>query len=198
MKTDIDIYVTINSLKRYFYSMIKMNNKLIELLFFKGYDNFQKADLFLEVCDLIFKIIPTKLYNDNNIKIDEKAGILLIQDLKQIILPHFEKLKYENSDILTKMKKLRNKFEHEPHNIDSNFILSGNNSYRGFSLFNYIYKDEEISISTDELIKIINGLNKCFSDIQKTLANYRDNVILNKDIYYHRLINEHFCEIIIK
>ena len=198
MKTDIDIYVTINSLKRYFYSMIKMNNKLIELLFFKVYYNFQKADLFLEVCDLIFKIIPTKLYNDNNIKIDEKAGILLIQDLKQIILPHFEKLKYENSDILTKMKKLRNKFEHEPHNIDSNFILSGNNSYRGFSLFNYIYKDEEISISTDELIKIINGLNKCFSDIQKTLANYRDNVILNKDIYYHRLINEHFCEIIIK
>lgn len=190
----MDIYVTINSLKPYFYSMIKMNNKLIELLFFKGYDNFQKADLFLEVCDLIFKIIPAKLDNDN-INIDEKAGILLIQDLKHITLPHFEKLKYENNNILTKMKELRNKVEHEPHNIETSFILSGNHLYKGFSYFNYIYKEKNISISTNELIKVINKLNKCFSDIQQELANYKKDIILSNDTYYHKLINEHFCEI---
>lgn len=194
----MDIYVTINNLKYYFYCMIKINNKLIELLFFKGYDNFQKSDLFLEICDLIFKIIPVKVKKKENsavISIDENAGILLLKELKNIILPQYNQLKSENSDILIKLKRLRNKVEHEPHNIDTSFILSGNNLYREVSFFNYIYKGENISISTDELIKVINKLNKCFSDIQQELANYKKDIILNKDTYYHKLINEHFFEI---
>ena len=154
--------------------------------------------MFLEICDLIFKVVPvSKKKNDSVINIDETAGILLLKELKNIILPQYNQLIDECSSILIKMKKLRNKVEHELHNIDNNFILSGNNSYRGFCFFNYIYKDKNISISTDELIRVINKLNKCFSDIQRELANYKRDINLNKNLYYNKLINEQFCEIII-
>ena len=191
-----DKYTTINNLKPYFYTLININNKLIKLTCFKGYDNFQKSDLFLEICDLIFKIIPTKTLKDNIITIDENSGILLIDETKRIILPELKEMAEKYNAILVNMKKLRNKLEHEPHNIVKNFILSGQDIFRGFCFIKFQYKDKEISVSTGNLISIINYLNKSFTEIQKYLNRYSNDNILKGDHYYHELINEKFSEII--
>lgn len=197
LKKDEDIYTTVNNLKYYFYDMIKINNDLIKLLFFKGYSNFEKADLFLEICGLIFKIIPIRL-KCNNIVIDQESGILLIGELKDTVLPYLENIGKNYDSILYKIKKLRNKTEHQPHNIKIKFMLTENNTYRGFCFFAFKYNDEDLSVSSQDLINIINVLNECFSKIQIYLRNYSQNNILKQDYYYNSLINEHFCKIDIK
>lgn len=190
-----DKYTTINNLKPYFYTLININNKLIKLTCFKGYDNLQKSDIFLEICDLIFKIIPTKTLKDDVITIDENSGILLIDEIKRIILPELKEMTDRHNEILNNIKKLRNKLEHEPHNIMKNFILSGQDAFRGFCFITFQYKDKEISVSTNNLIIIINYLNQFFTEIQKYIGKYSNDKILKGDYYYHELINENFNEI---
>lgn len=192
-------YIIINNLKPYFYTLININNQLIRLTCFKGYDNFQKSDIFLEICDLILKFIPTKKLKNNKVLIDEESGILLINEIKKIILPEFQKIEQNHYKIISNLKKLRNKVEHEPHNIVRNFILSGECTFRGFCYITFQYKDSKISVSTDDLMVIINYLNQVFSKIQKyIISQYSKEEILKQDYYYHELINENFNEIITK
>ena len=88
-----------------------------------------------------------------------------------------------HNDILYRIKKLRNKSEHSPHEMNTKFILTGNNKYCSIE---FEIDSELIYIDTNEIMKLLTSLNIIFDKMINILSDHAiSNSFDNLAEYYN-------------
>lgn len=108
------------------------------------------------LCMELLRIIPLK-YETKKQKyiIKEDDGICDLNKNINFIIPEINKILQENWDTIMKIIRIRNKYEHEPHNIGA-AISAGSG---GFATITYSYKNEYITINSMLFTYIIYDIN---------------------------------------
>lgn len=135
---------------------------------------------FYYLCVELLRIFQFKKISDGVIKED---GICLLSASIDFLIKDLNNILFQNKEVFFKIKRIRNKYEHEPHNISSAFS-TGSGAYSGIGFY---YKDDLISINTMELTYIIYDLNILMDKIQ----NYIYDVEKNHQEEFDMFVNEY-------
>lgn len=143
-------------------------------------DPYEVEEWFYHISSELMRLFPIE-YNKNK-KINEISksdGILLLKEDIPFIADKFNKI-YENEiykNVFNNIMKIRNKFIHEPHNI--NYVFSvGSTTSCSMGLY---YKDKLLNISTISIGCIVQYINKVFSEIDKVVLKYLEEDDSYKD-----------------
>lgn len=134
-------------------------------------DNIEKQfheneQLFYEVISEIMRMIPIKKDKGSPqiVGLDSNSGILLLRTEVDFLLEEYQRI--INNDIyriiLQDISIVRNKFIHEPHNVNAAFYVGGKTSCS----MGVYYKDRLCSVSTLKLNNIIYELNTIFDKLK--------------------------------
>lgn len=157
-----------NGIYPYLRMLVKMNYMLDDLVKFdKSIEN--KVDIFFDLSSELMRLLPYKLEYDKNTGIIMKID-LLTNDGILLLRRHFDNLENDYQKMIDKyfvdlvqIIKIRNKYIHEPHNIQCDcFLFGDNHAYAGFK-----YKKEDYELNTNSLIEIVHSLNNTFKEIEK-------------------------------
>ena len=181
----VDTYLNINEIiNEYFNKMRKSFN----------HDEIEEKSYYLSI--ELMRMIPFK--GDKQLIINDKSGICLLKNNIDFLINDLDKILQENSDTLAKIKRIRNKYEHEPHNIKAAYSTSSG-AYAGIGFY---YKNELIPIDTKDMTYIIWDLNILMNKIQKFVytvekeheeefdifvKNYIKDIKIRKNIEYNNL-----------
>ena len=104
------------------------------------------------------------------------------EDYRNILQRHY--------DLLKRIKRIRNKFEHKMHG--ARIVSSGSGSG---SLFDATYQigDEAFDLTANELISLAKDLNTMFTKIQRLVGRFAYEQEKVDHPYYRRLIRYDFC-----
>ena len=127
----------------------------------------------------LFILIPCQIDNER-IKLKNEA-ILRFTPYFPFLKEDFEKMVKNNEEVLVRIKKIRNKIEHDPHMINARSVSSGT---AGSEItYQYGFDDEEateeekakieyFTINDKELKNIVQALNKIFDKIFSGFNKY--------------------------
>ena len=158
----------IYSTNDYFYTLYKCNQKLVKLCGADAIRNMiESKKIILEIIDDIPKIFPVSSDIKNNILvISSKNGLMRMENQVSYLRTDFEQLLSKHYTLIDNIKKIRNNYEHEMHNIKLVGASSGNNTSFTIELNNIKdNKDNIIRISTNQLIDIFKELNTIYSKL---------------------------------
>lgn len=154
----------INSIYKYFIILDRINKQFKFLIRTMKYEEIEEHFFYLST--ELLRLIPfTENKKDNSIFLNLKDGICLLKEHINFIESDLKKILQENTKTLLKIKKIRNKYEHEPHNVNGAFSTG----HSSFSAMGFYCRNELVSIDTMELTYIIYDLNKLFDKIEKRL-----------------------------
>ena len=154
----------INSIYKYFIILDRINKQFKFLIRTMKYEEIEEHFLNLST-ELLRLIHFTENKKDNSIFLNLKDGICLLKEHINFIESDLKKILQENTKTLLKIKKIRNKYEHEPHNVNGAFSTG----HSSFSAMGFYCRNELVSIDTMELTYIIYDLNKLFDKIEKKI-----------------------------
>lgn len=181
-----------NALYRYFEVLYDLNRNLITLCGVDVLDNAGHYEKYVEeVIHAIPRLIPyTAKRGADRYEIDTKDGLLEFADEIPFIEGDYKNILQQHYDLLAKIKKIRNKFEHRMHG--ARIVASGSGS---ISLFDATYKvgDETFDLVAGELVAFAKDMNSMFSKIQKILDCFAYEQRKDDHPYYRRLIRYSFC-----
>ena len=154
----------INSIYKYFIILDRINKQFKFLIKTMEYEEIEEHFFYLST--ELLRLIPfTENKKDNSIFLNLKDGICLLKDHISFLEGDLKKILQENSKTFIKIKKIRNKYEHEPHNLNG-FFSTGHSS---FSAMGFYCRNELVSLDTMELTYVIYELNKLFDKIEKKI-----------------------------
>lgn len=151
-----------------YFRMLKKINKLLVLQVNLTPHLEKQEDNFFELTSELLRILPFKIDMEKmTIQLLKKDGILLLKDYFDDLENDYESIVNDNFKTLFQIIKIRNKYIHEPHNIKCvDFSYSRGHTRAGFK-----YKNEYFELGTEEIIKIVEGLNNTFEKIQIKCKN---------------------------
>lgn len=152
-------YKWIESTNTYFYIVEQINEHFNKMRKTSNHDEIEEEAFFL--CIEILRMIPFK--EKDGVQLINEDGICLLRNDIHFLNEELNKILQKNTEILKKIKKIRNKYEHEPHNVNSVFS-TGSGAYAGIGFY---CKKDLISINTMELTYIIYDLNVLMNNIKK-------------------------------
>lgn len=152
-------YKWIESINTYFYIIEQINEHFYKMRRTFNHDEIEEESFFL--CIEILRMIPFE--GKEELQLIKKDGICLLRKNIPFLIEELNKILQKNGEILKKIKKIRNKYEHEPHNVNSVFS-TGSGAYAGIGF--YCNKDL-VSINTMELTYIIYDLNILMNKIKQ-------------------------------
>ena len=182
-----------NALLRYFEALYTLNQNTITLCGVDVIDNngqFEKC-----VDDVIFtipRLVPyKKSKGKEELKICNSDGLLKFSQDLPFMEKGYSDLLAVHIIFLAKVKKIRNKLEHEMHAATIESSGSGNGV-----LFHVCYKvdDEEITIYAGEMIRFAKQINELFAQIQDEVAHYAFSERKEGYAYYRRLAKFPFTD----
>ncbi len=138
-------------------------------------------------------VIPYDLHTKENgrCKLDVKDGLLEFATEIPFLKTDYESIFTQNYDFLSKVKEIRNKFEHKMHGAELISIGRGN-----MIIFNLSYKikakDQWIILYAGEFLKFTKQINELFSKLQNQVASFPHQQDQTMDPYYRRLIRYDF------
>ena len=218
MEISITDKISINGIGVYFWILENINNKLIELIKFNENKPEIIGDLFFYLAIELNRIIQYKYDKvKNDYVLETKGGILkLKKSFRFLVKDYIELFKKYKSDLIT-VKKIRNKFQHEPHNIRWKAYV-GNNKSKDITFANEEYYIKQVNgvlskneqrkieegrielewdINTEQLINLIVELNEIFIKIQKQINNKSKEIKdMNDHPYIRRMIDMNLQEYI--
>lgn len=195
--------ILLKNLYPYFKLLISINEKLLDMKIniskYQGDPYYMSENIFLMSSDLLRLLPLTKHKNENQILLDSNSGILLLRNSLDLnfIENDFSKILNNNYEFLLKLKLIRNKYEHEPHNIRWCMTMGNEKDYKisfKYKYFNEIdLKGENTyTINIYEIEKIVISLNLTFIRL-KNIVIEMTNSFENNDIknyMYDKYINE--------
>ena len=181
----------IEALFRYFEALYNLNKNLLTLCGTNAYDHIEKQEDYIDkIVITIPRLIPCQVMRDSDeIKLIAKDGLMRFSNDIPFLSLDYENLLQNHKDILAKVKKIRNKLEHE---IDNARVKSSCSSPS--SVFHVTYKIDEKSftIHSEELIQMVKDLNALFSKIQKDVRIFASQNNKQTDKYLWRLTRYDF------
>lgn len=172
----MDKFDWINSIYKYFIILDRINKQFKFLIRTMEYEEIEEHFFYLST--ELLRLIPfTENKKDNSIFLNLKDGICLLKEHINFIESDLKKILQENTKTLLKIKKIRNKYEHEPHNVNGAFSTG----HSSFSAMGFYCRNELVSIDTMELTYIIYDLNKLFDKLKKYILEIYENNIEKLD-----------------
>lgn len=155
-----------------YFKILEGANKKLRDLLDNSYDKapHENEELFYQIASDIIRLYP---YSKKEKNIKNGCGILLLKQHISFIVDDYQKL-LENSKLVSALNtilEVRNKYEHEPHNISFASSLSSSNSCS----MRVQYKDRYLSLSTTWMTNIIYDLNTIFEKIKDLYMQTMDN-----------------------
>jgi len=131
----------------------------------------ENEELFYQLASELVRLLPCKFnykydgtIDYTKTALDKKTGVLLLSAEVPFLLQKYEHIiaNVKCSKALSAITRIRNKYEHEPHNIRFAFSVGGNTSCS----LSLTYKTEYLTISTIYLSNIILELNRIFDEVK--------------------------------
>lgn len=146
----------------YFKILDNINKNLTQLIN-NNVDNspYENEELFYQISSDLIRIYPYRKF-DKTIKIG--TGILLLREYMPFLKDEYQSLLENDKCVqaLNNILEIRNKYEHEPHNLRFAFSVGGKTSCS----VSVHYKNKLLTLSTLWLTNIVYSLNKIFITIQ--------------------------------
>lgn len=172
----MDKFDWINSIYKYFIILDRINKQFKFLIRTMKYEDIEEHFFYLST--ELLRLIPfTENKKENSIFLNLKDGICLLKDHIRFLEGDLKKILQENSKTFIKIKKIRNKYEHEPHNVNGAFSTG----HSSFSAMGFYCRNELVSLDTMELTYIIYDLNKLFDKLKKYILEIHENNIEKLD-----------------
>ena len=176
----------VNALGGYFETLYELNRDLITLCGLDVQDNDGQYEIHSKnVIQAIPRLIP---YVKNREKIEIKSDDGLLEFSGQIwnLKTNYESILNKHYSLLSKVKDIRNAFEHKMHGVRLDSAGSISNAV-AFDL-TYSVKGEKITLTAKELIDFTKDVNCLFSNIQKMVEEYAYKNNKSDNLYYRRLV----------
>lgn len=154
------------------------------------YDNSEK--LVLDIIQDIPRIIPYKFdKKSNKLLLNDKNGLLEYQNQLIFLKEKYDDILLTNYDVIDRIRKIRNKYEHKMHDIKFLSSISG-----GFSLlsFDFIVDNSIIKVKTEDLIKLIKTLNQLFKQVVENIKDWAKENNKSNYKYFQRLDRFEFTD----
>ncbi len=173
-----------NAIYGYIDVLYTSNKRLIKLCGSDAIDDFNVGSkVILDLIQDIPRIIPYCSVNEKKVKLIKKDGLLEFDESLPYLKQKYEQIIINNKEVLIKIKKIRNKYEHKLHDAKIMSHYSGNDSWFKFGLkvndaiFNKETNEHEnvtyeYYIDSYELISLIKEVNELFDCIINDISNY--------------------------
>lgn len=149
-----DKYDWINDIYIYYRILDKINKQFKILL--KTTDHEEIEEQFFYLCVDLLRLVPFKQNKENEkLTLIESDGICLLRKNIDFIMKDLNKILQENTATFIKIRKIRNKYEHEPHNVNGAFSTG----HSSFSAMGFYCKTDLVTLNSMELTYIIYDLN---------------------------------------
>lgn len=185
---------TANALSGYFQTLYDLNHDLITLCGLDVIDNSGQYEKYIKnVIQAVPRLVPYDYDKKNQIyKINQRDGLLEFLDQIPFLLDDYESILQRHGEFLSKVKNIRNKFEHKMHG--ARLVAGG--SVGGSVAFDMTYEvgDQKIELNAGEIIRFTKGINCTFSKIQKLIDAFAYENKKSDHPYYRRLIRYDFCD----
>ena len=173
-----------SSLSGYIETLYNLNQKLIKLC---GTNVSVKYEFsHKEILDIIQDVPRLVPYSDVKgvLKLLNSNGLLEYRKEIPYLNEDYDKILNNNYEILDKIRKIRNKYEHKMHEIKRRSSISGK-----YSFFEFVFKvkDEMIKIGAKELVDLIKQLNVLFSKLIKDIKKNISDEEKTNHPYYKRI-----------
>lgn len=173
-------YRWIQSINTYLYIVESINEHFNKMRRTSEHDEIEEEAFYL--CIEILRMVPFD--GKEELQLIKKDGICLLKNDIDFLIEDLNKILQKNAEIFKKIKKIRNKYEHEPHNVNSAFS-TGSGAYAGIGFY---CKKDLVSINTMELNYIIYDLNKLMNKIQQLVYRIEEEHDEEFDIYIKECI----------
>lgn len=174
-------YRWIQSINTYLYIVERINEHFNKMRRTSEHDEIEEEAFYL--CIEILRMIPFD--GKDELQLIKKDGICLLKNDIDFLIEDLNKILQKNAEIFKKIKKIRNKYEHEPHNVNSAFS-TGSGAYAGIGFY---CKKDLISINTMELTYIIYDLNILMNKIQQLIYKTENEHDKEFDIFIKETVN---------
>ena len=174
-------YRWIQSINTYLYIVERINEHFNRMRRTSEHDEIEEEAFYL--CIEILRMIPFD--GKEELQLIKKDGICLLKNDIDFLIEDLNKILQKNAEIFKKIKKIRNKYEHEPHNVNSDFS-TGSGAYAGIGFY---CKKDLISINTMELTYIIYNLNTLMNKIQQLVYKIENEHGKEFDIFIKETVN---------
>ena len=161
----------IASIYKYVEVLFENNQRLIKIF---GIDaaNAMKSGTkdILDLVQDIPRLIPySYCEEDDKLFLEPNDGLLQYKRKISYLNDSYKEILNNNSECLIKIKKIRNKYEHKLHNIETPSRFTGNDDWfkYGFKI-----KSKKYSIESEELVKLFKELNKLYDRLISDMLNY--------------------------
>lgn len=182
---------TANALYRYFEELYGLNQNVIALCGTDLFDIMAKPEHRIdEIMITIPRLVPYKFRDADKIMLIQSDGLMNFASDIPFLDTDYKNVFQKHNDFLVKVKKIRNKLEHQVHN--ANIVGLGSNP-SWFSV-TYKVKDAEIDFRSYELISFVKDLNVLFSKIQAEVIRYAEENQKTEYRYYTRITRFDFCD----
>lgn len=184
---------TINALFRYFEMLYTLNQNLIILC---GADVSSHMNEHNRRIDEILLAIPRLIpycshRGTEGYKIAPSDGLMEFSNDISFLQEDYESILLKHQELLTKVKKIRNKLEHKMHSAIIMEASSGN-----FDLFSFTYKADtgSFELQAKELITFVKELNILFTKIQHLVSSFAYDRAEESYSYCYHLTGFEFSE----
>lgn len=188
--------IVANALSGYFATLYEMNQKFILLC---GTDIMYSSSekLIFDIIQNIPRIIPFH-YDKRTSKLAlcEKNGLLEFEQEVCFLKDDYNLLLRENYDFIDKSRKIRNKCEHKMHTVRDIAAISNGDLFSEYEI-EILHNDEEqeyITISYNEFVKLLKGLNLMYSKLQKEVILFARKEKKEEYVYFTRLTRFDFLD----
>ncbi len=184
---------TAGALGRYFETLYTLNQNLIVLC---GADIFDHVIEFERRVDEVVTSIPRLVPYSYNHKaagyeIIPSDGLMKFSQDLPFLGGEYEKILQKHVDFLEKVKKVRNKLEHEIHGAQIVGSSSGNTS-----LFSVTYRigETDVCIRASEIMDFVKDMNILFSKLQGLVKQFAYDNQYSGHPYFRRLVRCDFAD----
>ncbi len=180
-----------NALRGYFETLYELNQNLIVLCGVDVIDNSgQYEKRIQDIIQDIPRLVPyVKDRTTGDLKLIERDGLLEFSNELPFMKTMYDSILSNHYEFLSKIKEIRNKFEHKMHAVT---LVAGGSG--GGTLFDMTYRiaEKQIDFSAAEFIACVKEINLLFSVIQKQIDKYVFQEGKEDYPYYRRLLRFDF------
>ena len=181
---------TANALGRYFETLYTLNQNLIVLCGADICDSIEFDRRVDEVVTAIPRLVPYR--KDKSVYIIEKAdGLMKFSQDLPFLGGDYEKILQEHVDFLEKVKKIRNKLEHEMHGA---FIVASSSGNTSMFSATYRIGEADVCIRASEIMDFVKDMNTLFSKLQGLVKQFTYDSQYSSHPYFKRLLRCDFAD----
>ena len=181
---------TANALGRYFETLYTLNQNLIVLCGADICDSIEFDRRVDEVVTAIPRLVPYR--KDKLVYIIEKSdGLMKFSQDLPFLGRDYEKILQEHVDFLEKVKKIRNKLEHEMHGA---FIVASSSGNTSMFSATYRIGEADVCIRASEIMDFVKDMNTLFSKLQGLVKQFTYDSQYSSHPYFKRLLRCDFAD----